>query len=164
MASRLPDVARVLGGLVVVAVVVGLGLWVERLTDDELELPDEVLGLTVDDSSAARDVAETNSERLSDAYDGADAATAVYASDDESGIVVTAVRAETGPPVPPVFADDQGLDEHDDVTCLVTRGERTGPTLCQREGGDLTVRVWTEGATDAGDLADVADEVFEELS
>jgi hypothetical protein len=45
-------VARIAGGIVVVAVVVGIGLWAERATDDDFTLPDEVAGLQADESPA----------------------------------------------------------------------------------------------------------------
>ena len=49
--TGLPFVLRILGGFLVVAIVVGAGLAAERfISDDDLELPDEVGGLAVDDS------------------------------------------------------------------------------------------------------------------
>ena len=201
----LPFVVRIIGGILVVGVVVGIGLWAERATDDDLELPDRVAGIDADDSDAAlesldadrRDRARTqaeetndfNSDRLSEAYDGAEAVTRRYGllTRADQTLLVTAVRAESGPPVPLAFDDPETLGlaaarnelvDEGDVTCLVTRanppvadeeGVDSGdlaPTtvLCQRTSGDLTVRVLANGEVDADDVADATDEVWEELS
>jgi hypothetical protein len=161
--SRAGDVARVVGGLVVVGVVVAIALWAERATDDDLELPDRVVGWSTDDSAQVRAFVETNDERLSEAYDGADAATAVYAGD--LRVLVTAVRAAGGPPVPALLGDDQRWVEDDDVTCLVTdppKGDRSA--LCQRDDGELTVRAYAEGTTDVDTLVGITNDVWDEVS
>lgn len=157
------DVARIAGGIVLVAVVVAVALWAERATDDDLELPDRVAGWSQDDSAEVREFAEANNDRLSEAYDDADAVTAVYAGD--LRVLVTAVRAASGPPVPAVLGDNQEWVEDGDVVCLVTEPAEDEPsTLCQRDDGDLTVRAYAEGTTDADTLVSLTDDVFEEIS
>jgi hypothetical protein len=157
-------VARIAGGIVVVAVVVGIGLWAERATDDDFTLPDEVAGLQADDSADSREFADANSERLSEAFDGADALTARYGNA-ELGILVTAVRAESGPPVPAVFGGNQEWVEDGEVTCLVTSSRKgAGSTLCQRNDSDLTVRLLVQGGPSLDVLVDATNDVWEELS
>jgi hypothetical protein len=157
-------VARIVGGVVLVAIVLGIGLWAERQTDDDLSLPDEVAGLAIDDSTEGRDFAKANSAGLSDAYDGADAVTGRYGTgESESKLLVTAVRAKSGPPVPEWFGERNDVVEEDDVACLVTNGRRA-TILCQRTDGDLTVRVLGGKGSDAGELVDATNEVWEELS
>jgi hypothetical protein len=200
----LPFVARIVGGIVLVALVVGVGLWAERLTDDDLALPDRVAGIDADDSDAALDaldpegrerarddseeVNEFNSEQLSEAYDGAEAVTRRYGvlADTDLTLLVTAVRAGSGPPVPVAFDDPERLGlaaprnelvEKGEVTCLVTRanppsadaeggGDDGAPVsaLCQRSDGDLTVRVLGNGEVDVDEVADATDEVWEDVS
>jgi len=148
--SRLPFVFRVLGGVVVVAIVVGVGLVARELTGgDELDLPDRVDGLPAADSDAGlegldpdrrnaiRDDLETgyeyNNEEYSSAYDGAEAATRIYSDPDmDRRITVVAVRANSGPPLPVQFDDPElsgataprnELVEEGDVTCLLGRGD-----------------------------------------
>jgi hypothetical protein len=164
--NRLPDVARIVGGLVVVAVVVGVGLWAERMTDDDLALPDKVAGLAMDDSPDGRDFAHFNSDYLSEAYDDADADTARYGIGTDTTLLVTAVRAKSGPPAPAAFSDHDEWVEDDDVTCLVTHfDERPDSILCQRDDGDLTVRVVAlAGDLDVDDLVDTTNDVFEDVS
>ena len=162
--TRVGSVLRVVGGCVVVAIVVGIALGAERATDDDLELPDEVAGMAVDESPEAREFAEANSERLSDAYDGAESVSATY-EDGETRVLVTAVAARSGPPVPAVLGDDQDWVENGEVACLVSHGtEDEGPILCQRDDGDLTVRVYVEGGGDVDTLVEIADDVWEDLS
>ncbi len=149
---------RILGGCLVVAIVVGAGLAAERfISDDDLELPDEVGGLAVDDSERARDLYDYNDDKVSDAYDGADAITRLYGRDSDAPLVVTVVEAESGPPLPTGFDDPEALGlsaplnelvDDGDVTCLVTRnpdargrgrrpgtGRRTVPTHPRRPHG-----------------------------
>jgi hypothetical protein len=205
--SGLPFAVKIIGGFVLVAIVVGIGLIARELTgDDELTLPDELGGLAADDSDAAldqlnaddrdqardnaRSIDEYNSERLSEAFDGAEAVTRRYGtlqSADES-LLVSAVRAESGPPLPVAFDDPEYLHfaaprnelvEEGDVTCLLTRDlppladgddepseEDLVPTtvLCQRTGNDLTVRVFSSPEPDLDEIVDITDEVWEELS
>lgn len=164
--NRLPDVARIVGGLVVVAIVVGIGLWAERMTDDDLALPDKVDGLAMDDSPDGHDFARFNSDHLSEAYDDADAVTARYGVGTDTTLLVTAVRAKSGPPVPASFGEDDEWVEDDDVTCLVTHfAERPDAVLCQRDDGDLTLRVVAlAGDLKADDLVDTTNEVWEDVS
>jgi hypothetical protein len=162
--NRLPDVARIVGGLVVVAIVVGVGLWAERMTDDDLALPDKAGGMTANDSAEVRSFVDANSKRLSAAYDGADAVTALYGHDLNIGMVVTAVREKSGPPVPAVFSKNQQWVEDGDVTCLVTRSAKAaGSTLCQRADGDLTVRVFVNGRPSLDSLVDATNDVWEDV-
>lgn len=201
----MPSVLRVIGGCLVVVLVVGVGLAAERFVDDDvLELPDRVAGVDADDTDAvldelgadARDRAradleafyEFNDEQLSEAYDGAEAATRRYGllSDATLQLLVTAVRAESGPPVPVSFDDPEALGlaaarselvEEGAVDCLLTRAnppradeeaeeEDLAPVvvLCQRSGGDLTVRVLGTNEPDLDAVVDATDEVWEELS
>lgn len=202
--SGLPFTVKMVGGFVVVAIVVGIGLMARELTGgDELTLPDKLAGLAADDSDAAlddldeenrdraRDNAQSsyeyNSEQLSEAYDGAEAATRSYgALEGELRLTVTAVRADTGPPVPVTFDDPEVLRteaprnelvEEGDVTCLISRvsppptdsepsEEDLAPSsaLCQRSGGDLTVRVFAVFDPDVDEIVDATNEVWEELS
>jgi hypothetical protein len=162
----LPFVARIIGGIVVVAVIVGIGLWAEGRTDDDLALPDRVAGLDADESPKGRDFDEENSAKLSEAYDDADAVTRRYGVGTDSAILVSAVRATSGPPVPGVFSDTQEWVEDDDVNCLVTRLDVATTALCQRTGGDLTVRVLVLGAEgpEVDELVDATNDVWEEVS
>lgn len=161
----LPFVARLAGGIVLVAIVVGTGLWAERQTDDELALPDELGGQGLNDSAVARAIAEANSSALSEAYDDADAVAAVYGPQTRTGMLVTAVRAESGPLVPPVFSDSEHRIEDDEVTCLVTPAPKgPGSTQCQREDGDLTVKVVVRGRPDPDRLVEAINELWEDLS
>ncbi|HWM73537.1 MAG TPA: hypothetical protein VNQ53_07345 [Nocardioides sp.] len=182
--TGLPFVLRILGGCLVVAVVVGAGLAVERyISDDDLALPDEVGGLAVDDSNKALDLYDYNDERVSDAYDGADAITRLYGRDSDSPLVVTVVEAESGPPLPTGFDDPEALDlsaplnelvDKGDVTCLLTRNAQPADegagdpvpvaVLCQRTHGDLTVRVLGTQEPDLDTVVDATDEVWEELT
>jgi hypothetical protein len=161
---RLPFVARITGGIVLVAAVVGIGLWAERATDDDLTLPDEVEGLAVDESAEGREFDALNSDRLSEAYDGADAVAARY-GDARTGILVTVVRAESGPPVPAAIGDNHDWVEDGEVTCLVTQAPKgAGYTLCQRDDGDLTVRVFVQGRPSRDVLVDVTNDIWEDVS
>jgi hypothetical protein len=201
-ASGLPFVAKLIGGFVLVAIVVGIGLVARAVGDDELSLPDRVGGLNANDSDAALDGIpedkrklsrdnsrasyEYNSEKLSDAFDGAEAVTRVYGTiDGDSSLTVTAVRAETGPPLPVTFDNPEVLGtaaprfelvDEGDATCLVGRNpaprtdgepteEQLAPStvLCQRSGGDLTVRVYGVSEPDLDDVADATNEVWDEL-
>ena len=182
--AGLPFVLRILGGCLVVAIIVGAGLAAERfISDDDLELPDEVGGLAVDDSQKAHDLYDYNDERVSDAYDGADAVTRLYGRESDSPLIVTAVEAGSSPPLPTGFDDPDalGIDaplnelvDKGDVTCLITRNaqpadEGSGDpapvaVLCQRTHGDLTVRVLGTQEPDLDDVVDATDEVWEELS
>lgn len=163
--SRAGDVARILGGVVVVAAVVGIGLWAERATDDDLALPDQVVGITANDSAEARALAESTSDRLSDAYDGADADAALFGPDSKLGMLVTAVRAESTAPVPGVLTENHELVEDGAVTCLVTEAKNgPGATLCQRSGRDLTVRVSVQGRPHLEVLVEATNDVWEDLS
>jgi hypothetical protein len=181
--TGLPFVLRILGGCLVVAIVVGAGLAAERfISDDDLELPDEVGGLAVDDSERARDLYDYNDERVSDAYDGADAVTRLYGRESDAPLVVTAVEAESGPPLPTGFDDPEALGlsaplnelvDDGDVTCLVTRNAEPADgdddpapvaVLCQRTHGDLTVRVLGTQEPDLDEVVDATDEVWEELT
>ncbi len=201
-ATGLPFVAKVIGGLVLVAIVVGIGLLARAVGDDELTLPDRVGGLNANDSDAALDGIpedkrqlsrdnscasyEYNSEKLSDAFDGAEAVTRVYGTiDGDSSLTVTAVRAETGPPLPVTFDNPELLGlaapraelvGEGDVTCLINRdpaprtdGEPTeedlapSTVLCQRSGGDLTVRVFGRSEPDLDDVVDATNDVWDEL-
>jgi len=160
-------VARIVGDILLVAIVVGIGLWAERLTDDDLALPDEVGGLAVDDSAAGREFADTNSEGMSKAYDDAEAVTALYGRDPGSQLLAIAVRATSGPPVPTVFTEDQDWVEEDDVQCLVSQlRKRSDSILCQRQDGDLTVQVVASGpdAPEVDEIVDATNEVWEDLS
>lgn len=164
--SRTGDVVRIIGGLVVVAVVVGIGLWAERMTDDDLELPDEVAGLALDDSAASREFATTNTDGLSEAYD-AEAASAVYGSEPRSKVLVSAVRAKAGPPVPTVFTKDHEWVVDDKVHCLVFHQQKgIDSIVCQRGDGDLTVQLLTStpGELELDGLVDATNDVWEELS
>ncbi len=183
--TGLPFVLRILGGCLVVAIIVGAGLAAERfISDDDLELPDEVGGLAMDDSDRARDLYDYNDDEVSDAYDGADAVTGLYGRESDSPLVVTAVEAESGPPLPTGFDDPKALGlaaplnelvDEGDVTCLVTRNptpadegddDASAPVavLCQRTHGDLTVRVLGTQKPDLDEVVDATDEVWEELS
>jgi hypothetical protein len=182
--TGLPFVLRILGGCLVVAIIVGAGLAAERfISDDDLELPDEVGGLAIDDSDRARDLYAYNDDKVSDAYDGADTVTALYGRESDSPLVVTAVAAESGPPLPTGFDDPEALGlsaplnelvDEGDVTCLVTRNptpaddgaDASEPVavLCQRTHGDLTVRVLGTQEPDLDTVVDATDEVWEELS
>jgi hypothetical protein len=161
-------VARIVGGIVLVAIVVGIGLWAERQTDDDLALPDEVAGLAIDDSAASREFADNNSEGLSEAYDDAEAVTALYgpAPGPGSQLLVSAVRAKAGPPVPSLFTKDHDWVEEDDVQCLVSHvRKRSDSILCQRRDGDLTVQVLASGPdAEVDDLVDATNDVWKELS
>lgn len=159
----LPFVVRIVGGVLVVGIVIGIGLVAQRLTDDDFVLPDRVGGLAADDSAKGREFNERNSDHLSDAYD-AEAVTRRYGFDSESPLLVTAVRADSGPPVPNSFEDRHELVEDGDVTCLVTDERRASPVLCQRAGGELTVRVLGSGEPDVDDIVDATNDVWEELS
>ncbi len=164
--SRSGDLARVVGGLLVVAVVVGIGLWAERLTDDDLALPGKVAGLAIDDSATARDFTEANSKQLSDAYDDAEAVTARYRSG-KVQLVVTAVRARSGPPVPGMFTANEDWVEDGEVTCLVAHpSKRPDTILCQRGSGDLTVRVLSPGSKvlDLDAVVEATNDVWEDVS
>ncbi len=158
-------VGRIVGGIVLVAMVIGIGLWAERLTDDEFALPDEFGGLVANDSDEVRTFAAAHRAAISEAYDGADALAAVYGPNTKIGMLVTAVRAESGPLVPQVFSQSEDWVEEDDVTCLVTPS-RKGPasTQCQRGDGDLTIRVVVRGRPDLSPLVDAINEFWEELS
>ena len=162
--TRVGSVLRVIGGCVLVGIVVGAGLWAERATDDDLALPDEVSGLAVDDSSEAREFAAANSARLAEAYDDAEAVSATY-EDGDTRVLVTAVTVRSGPPVPAVIGADQEWVEDGEVTCLAGKGTGSdGPILCQRDGGDLTVRTYAEGGADVDTLVDITNDVWEDLS
>jgi hypothetical protein len=161
----LRSVARVVGGIVLVALVVGIGLWAERQTDDDLVLPDEVAGQGLNETQAARELAKANSAALSEAYDGAEAVAGLYGHDTKVGMLVTAVRAESGPLVPAVFSENQEWVEDDEVTCLVTPAPKgAGSTQCQRDDRDLTVRLVLRGRPDLDTLVDALNDVWEELS
>jgi hypothetical protein len=203
--SGLPFAVKIIGGIVLVGIVVGAGLVARELTgDDELTLPDELGGLAADDSDAAleeldaedrgraRELAEQfyqyNSEQLSRAYDGAEAVTRRYGLllNADATLLVTAVRADSGPPLPVSFDDPERLHlsaplnevvEDGDVACLVTRqrppvagsdptDEELAPdsVLCQRTGDDLTVRVFGSGQPNLDDLVDATNDVWEELT
>jgi hypothetical protein len=169
--TGLPFVLRILGGCLVVAIIVGAGLAAERFLSD-------------DDSDRARDLYDYNDDEVSDAYDGADAVTALYGRESDSPLVVTAVQAESGPPLPTGFDDPKALGlaaplnelvDEGDVTCLVTRNptpaeegddDASAPVavLCQRTDGDLTVRVLGTQEPDLDEVVDATDEVWEELS
>jgi len=162
------QVGRIVGGIVLVAIVVGIGLWAERQTDDELALPDEVAGLPVDESPNGSEFAQAISERLSEAYDDADSVVGRYRErGGEFQLMVTAVRAKSGPPVPAFFSANHDWVEDDDVVCLLTHEtQQTKSILCQRDDGDLTVRVFALGSEslDADDLVDATNDVWEDLS
>jgi hypothetical protein len=162
--SRLPFVFRILGGIVVVAIVVGIGLVAERLTDDDLVLPDEVGGLAADDSAESREFEESNSSILSEAYDDAEAVTGRYGLESEVPLLVTAVRAESSPPVSAWFDVQHEWVVDGDVACAVTEKRRTSTALCQRTRGELTVRVFATGQLDVDEIVDATNEVWEELS
>ena len=145
------------------------------------EAPPEVLAR----QQAALD---TNSEGWSEVFDGADADTRTYVdpeAQDQQPTAVVAVAADAGPLIPePGFVDPEQLGfalpqveriTDGDVECLLTRNQppRAGTTyqpdqaapdahLCQRRGGDLTVRVRsTSSDTDA--VVDLVDAVWDEL-
>jgi hypothetical protein len=144
----------------------------------------------VEDPARLRDTLrrayEYNSEQVSRAFDDADAVTRRYGEPDDEWFLVTAVRAETGPPLPAIFEDPviQGvavpraeIREEGDVICLVNRNSpppanRTPtekelvPTgvLCQRSGGDLTVRVYSGNRPDLDRVVDATEEVWDELT
>jgi hypothetical protein len=161
----LPFVARIVGGIVLVAMVVGVGLWAERQTDDELALPDEFGGEPLNDSEVGQAIAEANDAALSEVYDGADAVAAVYGEDTKTGLLVTAVRAGSGPLAPPVFSESEHWIEDGDVTCLVTPAPKgPGTTQCQREDSDLTVRVVVPGKPDLDPLVEATNDLWEDLS
>jgi hypothetical protein len=161
----LPFVARIVAGVLLVAVLVGVGLWAERLTDDDLALPDEVGGEALNDTAAGDELAEVNATALSEAYDGADAVAALYGKDSEAGVLVTAVRAGSGPLVPPVHSGSEHWAEDDEVTCLVTPApEGPGVTQCQRDDHDLTVRLVVRGRPELDPLVEAVNEVWEDLS
>jgi hypothetical protein len=161
----LPFVARVAGGIVLVALVVGIGLFAERQTDDDLALPDEVGGIAVNESAKVQDYARATSAGLSEVYDDADAVAAVYGKNTKTGLLVTAVRAESGPLVPPVPSESEHWIEDGDVTCLVTPAPKgPGSTQCQRVDGELTVRVVVRGKAETDDLVDATNEVWEDLT
>lgn len=202
--SRLPFVARILAGGVVVAIVVGIGLVARELSgDDDLTLPDRVGGRYADDTdealeaigeerraearATARASAEYNSEQLSDAHDGAEAAARRYGAlaGEGASLFVTAVSAESGPPLPVAFDDPEQagtaapgreLVEEGDVTCLVSRNAppqadgdpseadlAPSAVLCQRTGSDLTVRVFGAFEPDLDDVVDATEEVWDHL-
>jgi len=165
-AHGLAFVVRIVAGILLVAVLVGVGLWAERLTDEDLALPDEVGGQALNSTDVGRDLAEANSSALSEAYDGADAVAAVYGKDTEAGMLVSAVRAESGPLVPPVHSESEHrVEDDDDVTCLVTPApEGPGSTQCQRDDADLTVRLVVAGSPDLDPLVEAVNEVWEDLS
>ncbi len=146
--TRLGSVLRVVGGCVVVAIVVGLGLWVSMQDDDGFTLPDRLAGRDAVDTDAAlekvpegereglraemRDAAETFAEQLSDEHDGAEAVFRSYGSLAADGLVeggtfiAQAVRDESdplvvtpNPPGTPEFVSTQELMEDGDVTCVV---------------------------------------------
>ncbi len=145
------------------------------------EAPPEVLAR----QQAALD---TNSEGWSEVLDGADADTRTYVdpeAQDQQPTAVIAVAADAGPLIPePGFVDPEQLGfalpqveriTDGDVECLLTRNQppRAGTDyqpdqaapdahLCQRRGGDLTVRVRsTSSDTDA--VVDLVDAVWDEL-
>ena len=161
------QVGRIVGGIVLVAIVIGIGLWAERQTDDDLELPDEVAGLAVDDSAASREFADTHGDGLSEAHGDAEAVAALYGREPGSQLLVSAVRAKSGPPISGVFTDDQDWVDENDVQCLVTHlRKRSDSLLCQRTGGDLTVQVVASGpdGPEVDDLVDATNDVWEDLS
>jgi hypothetical protein len=160
------SVARIVGGIVLVTLVVGIGLWAERQTDDDLALPDEVAGLAVDDSAASREFADTNAEGLSEVYDDAEAASAIYGSVPGSQVLVSAVRAQAGPPAPGIFTEDTEWVEDGDVQCLVSHARKSDSVQCQRRDGDLTVQVLASGrdSPDLDALIDATNDVWEDLS
>lgn len=161
----LPFAVRVIGGVVVVGVVIGIGVFAQRLTHDDLALPDAVADVARDDSADAREFAEANSERLSEAYDDADAVTAHYGTDSRTRILVTAVRAKAGPPVPAVFSENQDWVEDGEVTCLVTQSPKgPGSTLCQRDDRELTVRAFVRGSPSLDRLVEITNDVWEDVS
>ena len=122
-------------------------------------------GLTANDSDEVETFAAAHRAALTQAYDGADALAAVYGPNMRLGLLVTAVQAESGPLVPPVFSESEHWIEDDDVTCLVTPATKgPGSTQCQREDTDLTVRVVVRGKPELDPLVDAVNEFWEELS
>jgi hypothetical protein len=162
--SRLPFVLRIVSGCVVVAVVVGIGLVAERLTDDDLVLPDEVGGKAADDSAPGRKFEDSSSSILSEAYDDAEAVTRRYGLESEAPLLVTAVRAESSPPVSAWFDVQHEWVEDGDVTCAITEERRKSTALCQRTSGELTVRVFATGQLDVDEIVAATNEVWDELS
>jgi len=161
----LPFVARIVGGIVVVAVIVGIGLWAESRTDDDLALPDRVAGLAEAPDELARELVGPHSKGVAELYD-ADAAATLYGTEPDSQVLVTAVRAESGPLAPAVFTEEQDWVEDDDVACLVTH-QRKGPdsVICQRGDGDLTVQLFNLGSDlDVDTIVDATNDVWDEVS
>jgi hypothetical protein len=146
--TRLGFVLRVVGGCVVVAIIVGIGLWARGLGDDEFALPDRLAGRNALDTDAAlqhlpegereeireevRESARTFTEQLSDDHDGAEAAFRSYGVLDEQGALeggtlnAQAVRdgsdplvATPNPPGMPESAASEELVEDGEVSCLV---------------------------------------------
>ena len=124
---------------------------------------------TTTSGSPTRTTAPTRSPRL-------------YGRESDSPLVVTAVEAESGPPLPTGFDDPEALGlsaplnelvDDGDVTCLVTRNPTPADegdddpapvaVLCQRTHGDLTVRVLGTQEPDLDEVVDATDEVWEEL-
>jgi hypothetical protein len=134
---------------VLVLVVAGALLVLLESGDDEVDLPDEVAGLTaadtagaypddapdpqslIDARTAAQDVDRVG---LTEAYDGAAAGSRVYVDRAYEAVVsFTAVEADAGPLVPPNgFVDPEALGfalpqvervTDGDVECLLTRNQ-----------------------------------------
>ncbi len=163
---RLPFVARIVGGIAVVAIVVGIGLWAERLTDDDLVLPEEVAGLTEAPTGEASELLDAHRKGIAEAYD-AEAVAALYGTGRASQLLVTAVRAQPGPLAPAAFAEDQDRVEDEAVTCLVTpQRKRADSIICQRGDGDLTVQLFNLGSKqlDLDAIIDATNQVWDDLS
>ncbi len=187
--------------VVVVAAAVAL-LAVVRSVGDEIDLPERVAGLGAEDSPAGYAAGEAppsdltdrlrrgwaySAGKVSDAFDGAEAAVRSYRDPDDGSfdgrVLVTAVAADAGPLLPEGVFDDPALAgtaapaldrvERGDVECLLRRlspplaaADGAEPEIdaitCQRTGGSLTVRVsTTSGDVDA--TADLVEELVEEL-
>lgn len=192
--------------VVVIALAVGVLALVTSLRDSDVELPDEVGGLvaldtdaafpessTLDDEKRAQTIADRReaqeyaADKLSDAFDGADAAVRSYGEADvlDPLYLVTAVADDAGPLIPENGFDDPeylrtALPRVDrvsegDAACLIHRNQppladreyddeaaAIDHMVCQRTSGSLTVRVSvTDG--DVERTVDLLDDVWDEL-
>jgi hypothetical protein len=161
--SGLPFAVKMVGGFVVVAIVVGIGLVARELTGDDLTLPTKVAGLDAIDSEAgladlsrdrAREAREFhemiyayNNKHMSESLDGAEVATRRYGNGNEILMTVMAIRSELNPPIPDFFIEPESIDlerpvdemvEDGPVTCRVHRNFST------REGEDEIASIFCQ--------------------
>jgi hypothetical protein len=132
--SRTSVVAIALGLLLIAAVIV-VALWIERATDSDVELPDELSGgFNADPSSELADSAEDN---LADVFDTSVTVRSYQADGGDSQVTITVLDEEAGPFAPAGPQAEPGL-------LGLERGPfeliRDGDTVCQLAWGTLVTK------------------------